>query len=118
VEGHITDKCEEDPMARSKASVPRALAAALDARGTRHNNPRDLDVEEPLGRIVAVVGVSGSGKTLLAIGRFYAEGAPRFLEIVNTHCRRLTQAQRPVVIRTSDSVTGPWLAEKFGAPRG
>jgi len=61
-------------MARSKASAPGALPAAINVRGARHNNLRHVDVDVPLRRTVAVVGVSGSGKTSLAIGTLYAEG--------------------------------------------
>jgi excinuclease ABC subunit A len=69
-------------------------------RGARHNNLRDVDVDVPLWRTVAVVGVSGSGKTSLAIGTLYAEGMQRFLESLSTYSRRrLTQAQRPDVDR-------------------
>jgi excinuclease ABC subunit A len=62
----------------------------------RHNTLRDLDVDVPLWRTVAVVGVSGSGKTSLAIGTLYAEGMHRFLEGLSTYSRRrLTQTARP-----------------------
>src|SRR5450755_2660203 len=76
------------------------LPQAAHVRGLRHNTLRNLDVDIPLWRVVAVVGVSGSGKTSLAIGTLYAEGMHRFLEGLSTYSRRrLTQAQRPDVDR-------------------
>jgi excinuclease ABC subunit A len=76
------------------------LPQAIQVRGLRHNTLRDLDVDVPLWRIVAVVGVSGSGKTSLAIGTLYAEGMHRFLDGLSTYSRRrLAQSQRPDVDR-------------------
>src|ERR1700746_3680584 len=87
-------------MARSNARAPGALPVAINVRGARHNNLRHVDVDVPLWRTVAVVGVSGSGKTSLAIGTLYAEGVQRFLESLSTYSRRrLSQAQRPDVDR-------------------
>ncbi len=87
-------------MATGEVSVPGTLPTVISVRGARHNNLRDLDVDVPLWRTVAVVGVSGSGKTSLAIGTLYAEGMQRFLESLSTYSRRrLTQAQRPDVDR-------------------
>jgi excinuclease ABC subunit A len=87
-------------VATGDLAVPGTLPAVIGVRGARHNNLQDIDVDVPLWRTVAVVGVSGSGKTSLAIGTLYAEGMHRFLESLSTYSRRrLTQAQRPDVDR-------------------
>jgi excinuclease ABC subunit A len=87
-------------MAAIEISVPGTLPTVIGVRGARHNNLRDVDVDVPLWRTVAVVGVSGSGKTSLAMGTLYAEGMQRFLDSLSTYSRRrLTQAQRPDVDR-------------------
>src|SRR6202020_778267 len=92
-------------MARSTSASAAAdrvarLALAIGARGVRLNNLRDLDVDVPLWCVVAVAGVSGSGKSSLAMGTLFAEGMQRFLEGLSTYSRRrLSQAQRPDVDR-------------------
>ena len=87
-------------MAAGDIPVPGTLPEVIGVRGARHNNLRGIDVDVPLWRTVAVVGVSGSGKTSLAMGTLYAEGLHRFLEGLSTYSRRrLTQAQRPDVDR-------------------
>src|ERR1700689_4996633 len=87
-------------MATRDLGVPETLPTVIGVRGARHNNLQDVDVDVPLWRTVAVVGVAGSGKTSLAIGTLYAEGMHRFLEGLSTYSRRrLAQAQRPDVDR-------------------
>ena len=68
---------------------------AIEVRGARKNNRKNLDVDLPLGKIVGVAGVSGSGKSSLALGVVYAEGSRRYLESLSTYTRRrMTQAER------------------------
>ncbi|OYN94634.1 excinuclease ABC subunit A [Propionibacteriaceae bacterium ES.041] len=67
-------------------------------RGARVNNLRAVDVEVPLRRLVGVAGVSGSGKSSLALGVLYAEGSRRYIEALSTYTRRrMSQAPRAAV---------------------
>ena len=68
---------------------------AIQVRGARVHNLKNVDVEIPLGGVVGVAGVSGSGKSSLALGVLYAEGSRRYLEALSTYTRRrMTQAAR------------------------
>ena len=49
-------------------------------RGARVHNLKNIDVDIPLGKIVGIAGVSGSGKSSLALGVLYAEGSRRYLD--------------------------------------
>ena len=62
-------------------------------RGARVHNLKNVNVNIPLGKFVAIAGVSGSGKSSLALGVLYAEGSRRYLESLSTYTRRrMTQA--------------------------
>lgn len=64
-------------------------------RGARVHNLKNVDVEIPLNRIVGIAGLSGSGKSSLALGVLYAEGSRRYLEALSTYTRRrMTQAAK------------------------
>lgn len=76
----------------------RKKPAAIEVRGAKKNNLKNIDVDIPLGKIVGVAGVSGSGKSSLALGVIYAEGSRRYLESLSTYTRRrMTQAARAEV---------------------
>ena len=67
-------------------------------RGARVHNLKNVDVDIPLNQIVGVAGVSGSGKSSLALGVLYAEGSRRYLEALSTYTRRrMTQAAKATV---------------------
>ena len=67
----------------------------IEVRGARVHNLKNIDVDIPLHQIVGIAGVSGSGKSSLALGVLYAEGSRRYLESLSTYTRRrMTQASR------------------------
>lgn len=70
----------------------------IEIRGARVHNLKGIDVDVPLGKIVGIAGVSGSGKSSLALGVLYAEGSRRYLEALSTYTRRrMTQAAKAQV---------------------
>lgn len=88
-------------MAAPHESIRRAASSsprAIEVRGARVNNLADVDVDVPLGQLVAIAGVSGSGKSSLALGVLYAEGSRRYVEALSTYTRRrMTHAPRAAV---------------------
>ena len=82
----MTKKQEESPI------------RAIQIRGARVHNLKNIDVDVPLNRIVGIAGVSGSGKSSLALGVLYAEGSRRYLDALSTYTRRrMTQAAKAQV---------------------
>ena len=70
----------------------------IKVRGARVHNLKNIDVDVPLNKITAVAGVSGSGKSSLALGVLYAEGSRRYLDALSTYTRRrMTQAAKAQV---------------------
>ena len=70
----------------------------IEVRGGRVHNLKNVDVDVPLGKLVGIAGVSGSGKSSLALGILYAEGSRRYLESLSTYTRRrMTQAEKAQV---------------------
>ncbi len=76
----------------------RDIPRKIEVRGARVHNLKNIDVDVPLNRIVGIAGVSGSGKSSLALGVLYAEGSRRYLESLSTYTRRrMTQASKALV---------------------
>ncbi len=70
----------------------------IEVRGARVHNLKNIDADIPLHKIVGIAGVSGSGKSSLALGVLYAEGSRRYLESLSTYTRRrMTQAAKAQV---------------------
>ena len=89
----------------------------IEVRGARVHNLKDVDVDIPLGQIVGVAGVSGSGKSSLALGILYAEGSRRYLESLSTYTRRrMTQAERADVREVRYVPAALALRQRPGVP--
>lgn len=85
---------KENMMKKENHSIQR-LPRNIEVRGAKVHNLKNIDVDIPLHEIVAIAGVSGSGKSSLALGALYAEGSRRYLESLSTYTRRrMTQAER------------------------
>ena len=70
----------------------------IEVRGAKIHNLKNIDVDIPLNKVVGIAGVSGSGKSSLALGTIYSEGSRRYLEALSTYTRRrMTQASRSEV---------------------
>lgn len=76
------------------------MADHIEIRGARVHNLKNIELNLPLGKLVGIAGVSGSGKSSLALGILYAEGSRRYLEALSAYTRRrLTQAAEANVDR-------------------
>jgi excinuclease ABC subunit A len=72
------------------------MSRVIRLRGVRQNNLKELDLDLPLGRLIVVTGVSGSGKSSLAFDTLYAEGQRRYVETFSTYARQfLARMDKP-----------------------
>lgn len=89
----------------------------IEIRGARVHNLKNIDASIPLGQLVGIAGVSGSGKSSLALGVLYAEGSGRYLESLSTFTRRrIAQAGKAVVDNIEHIPAAVALQQRPGIP--
>jgi len=89
----------------------------IQVRGARVHNLKNIDVDVPLGKFVGIAGVSGSGKSSLALGVLYSEGSRRYLDALSTYTRRrISQAQRANVDEVLHVPAALALRQRPGIP--
>ena len=89
----------------------------IEVRGARVHNLKNVSVDIPLNEIVGIAGVSGSGKSSLALGVLYAEGSRRYLDALSTYTRRrMTQAPRAQVDEVLHIPAALALHQRPGVP--
>ena len=95
----------------------RSAPQKIVVRGAKVHNLKNIDVDIPLGELVAIAGLSGSGKSSLALGTLYAEGSRRYLEALSTYTRRrITQAERADVDEIKHVPAALALHQRPGVP--
>lgn len=93
------------------------MASFIQIRGARVHNLKNINLDIPLGKIVGIAGVSGSGKSSLALGVLYTEGSRRYLEALSTYTRRrLTQAPKADVDEVLHIPAALALHQRPGVP--
>ncbi len=76
------------------------MESSILLKGIRTNNLKNIDLAVPLGKITALVGVSGAGKSSLAFHTLYAEGYIRYIESISPYIRQfLDQVEKPDIDR-------------------
>lgn len=102
-----------------KTTVPQPEQSPLfiQVRGATVHNLKNIDVDIPLRQLVGIVGVSGSGKSSLALGVLYAEGSRRYIEALSTYTRRrMVHAPRAAVSSVTHVPAALALRQRPGAP--
>ena len=91
--------------------------SCIQVRGARVHNLKNIDIDIPLGCLVGIAGVSGSGKSSLALGTLYAEGSRRYLDALSTYTRRrIAQTGRATVDEVLHVPAALALRQRPGVP--
>ncbi|HEY1105694.1 MAG TPA: excinuclease ABC subunit UvrA, partial [Agromyces sp.] len=111
--GHPGERPAGAHLPTTEVGQPSTIAV----RGARVHNLRGIDVDLPLRALVGIAGVSGSGKSSLAMGVLYAEGSRRYLEALSTYTRRrMAQAPRAAVDSVEHVPAALALRQRPGVP--
>ena len=101
----------------SSKKIVRTPPTSIEVHGARVHNLKNIDVSVPLGCLVGVAGVSGSGKSSLALGVLYAEGSRRYMESLSTYTRRrISQSGRAQVDEVLHVPAALALRQRPGIP--
>ncbi|MGW0500812.1 excinuclease ABC subunit UvrA [Streptomyces sp. NPDC003007] len=101
----------------ARGADPADPPLSIQVHGAKVHNLKNVDVTVPLRQLVAVAGVSGSGKSSLAMGVLYAEGSRRYIEALSTYTRRrMAQAPRAAVDGVEHVPAALALRQRPGVP--
>ena len=107
----------QSPATAMTAGRHYAAPTHIEVRGARVHNLKNIDIDIPLGCLVGIAGVSGSGKSSLALGTLYAEGSRRYLDALSTYTRRrISQTARATVDEVRHVPAALALRQRPGIP--
>ena len=107
----------QSPATAMTAGHHYAAPTHIEVRGARVHNLKNIDIDIPLGCLVGIAGVSGSGKSSLALGTLYAEGSRRYLDALSTYTRRrISQTARATVDEVRHVPAALALRQRPGIP--
>ncbi|MDG9714792.1 excinuclease ABC subunit UvrA [Streptomyces sp. DH10] len=113
----VTDGDQQAGVPGTRDTRPADPPLSIQVHGAKVHNLKNVDVTVPLRQLVAVAGVSGSGKSSLAMGVLYAEGSRRYIEALSTYTRRrMAQAPRAAVDSVEHVPAALALRQRPGVP--
>lgn len=89
--------------------MEESLPTQIEIRGARVHNLKNIDLNIPLHKFIAISGLSGSGKSSLAMGIIYEEGSRRYLDALSTYMRRRIKQGAQATSPASSTSLRPWL---------